>query len=102
MSFFDRLLARRAFPLPQFDLQPLAFELGVPGDNELLLDRVVEPSEEHSNVVALGQPLPTAGELRDSIERHLQATKDSSAVPPAPDPVAELREALSELRSALR
>jgi hypothetical protein len=102
MSFFDRLLARRAFPLPQFDLQPLAFELGAGCGDELLLDRVVAPSEEHSNVVALGEPLPTAGELRDSIERHLQTTKDCPAAPQAPDPVAELREALSELRSALR
>jgi hypothetical protein len=102
MSFFRRLLARREFPLPQFDLQPLAFELGSVGDDELLLDRIVQPSEEHWNVISLGQPLPTAGELRESIERHLQASKDSPADQAASDPAAELREALSDLRSALR
>jgi hypothetical protein len=101
MSFFDRLLARREFPLPQFDLQPLAFELGAVGDDELLLDRRIERSKVHSNVVTLAQPLPTAGELRESIERHLQASKEPTA-PQTPDPAAELRQALLELRNTLR
>jgi hypothetical protein len=102
MAFLERLLGRRSFRLSDFDLQPLAFEMCArPDDGTLVLDRPVARSDD-SNVIALGQPIPTAGELRDSIERHLRSTRDGDPARSPPDPVDELREALADLRRSLR
>ena len=100
MSFLSKLLAEREYSLPQFDLAPLAFELQSPADeNELLLDRVVSIGEGQGNVVSLSGPVPTAGELRESIERHLDNARDIEPTPS--DAVDELRSALAELRRSL-
>jgi len=99
MSFLSKLLAEREYSLPPFDLAPLAFELQSLEEGELLLDRVVSPGDGQANVVALSGPVPTAGELRESIERHLDNGRD---VEPTPvDAVDELRSALAELRRSL-
>ncbi len=100
MAFLRRLLARRNFPLAEFDLQPLAFELGALQPDELLLDRRIV-SGPGSNVVTLAKPVLTPGQLRDSIERHLKS-RSTSASAPAVDAVDELREALAQVRRSLR
>ncbi|HEU4809403.1 MAG TPA: hypothetical protein VFS69_01980 [Sphingomicrobium sp.] len=100
MSFLSKLLAEREYFLPPFDLAPLAFELQSPEEGELLLDRVVSTDEGQANIVALSGPVPTAGELRNSIERHLD---NARGVEPTPaDAIDELRSALAELRRSLR
>lgn len=99
MTFLSKLLAAREFTLPPFDLEPLAFELAAAQEDELLLDRVVSLSEGQPNVVALSQPVPTAGELHQCIERHLGRVGDEP--PPPADGAEELREALAELRRSL-
>ena len=82
------LFTRRAFALPHFELPPLEFE-----DDELLLDQAVaEPTPVHESP----RPLPTAGELRESIERNLQGSDR-----PRFDASDELREALADLRRSL-
>ena len=78
MSFLSKLLAEREYSLPPFDLAPLAFELQSLEEGELLLDRVVSPGDGQANVVALSGPVPTAGELRESIERHLTMVATSN------------------------
>ena len=90
MAFLTRLLGRRAFPLPQFDLAPLAFELGRPARDEVP-DPVAVP------------PAPrTPGEMRASIERHLRLAKREDDAPLLEqDAVEELREALAELRRSI-
>jgi hypothetical protein len=100
MAFLTRLFARGDFSLPAFELAPLEFDCRE-GD-ELLLDQPLAPPQRPSNVVSLRQSSPTAGELRESIERHLEATRGSAAPPAVPDAVDELREALAELRRSLR
>jgi hypothetical protein len=100
MEFLTRIVPRRQFRLPEFDLAPLAFEMSQASDDELLLDRIVTRTENEPKIVALAPPVPTAGELRASIERHLRAT----GRPPAPQPadaVDELRNALADLRRSL-
>lgn len=100
MEFLTRIFPRRQFRLPEFDLAPLAFEMARTSGNELLLDRVVTRTEDDPKIVALAPPMPTAGELCASIERHLRATDR----PPAPQPaeaVDELRNALADLRRSL-
>ena len=74
-----------------------------PGDSpELLLDDVLAQLGPDSRVVRLFDPaaMPTPGELRARIDRHL----DSSNARPAPHPDASqaLHEALAELRRSLR
>jgi len=66
---------------------------------ELLLDdRLTEP-EPDSRVIRLFDPrtLPTAGELHNRVERHLD--KGSAAYP---DATSELHEALAALKNSLR
>ena len=102
MAFLTRLFARRDFPLPRFDLAPLAFELRNAGDKgETLPDRPLIASDAGSNVVALPASARTPGELRESIERHLRISSDDDAPLLAQDAVDELREALAELRRSL-
>lgn len=101
MTFMSRLFARREFTLPPFDLKPLEFELRSAAEpDELLLDRVVATSGGGANVVSLSKPLPTPGELRETIESHLNAARTADAAQ-APDPADELRNALAELRRSL-
>ena len=101
MAFLSRIFRRRQFQLSEFDLAPLAFELGAAAEEgELLLDRVVIRTGDQPNIVGLAAPIPTAGELNASIERHLRAT-DRTPVPQAEDPVDELRNALADLRRSL-
>jgi hypothetical protein len=102
MAFLTRLLARRAFPLPQFDLAPLAFELQHPADDdELLLDRALTGFDGQANVIALSGAARTPGEMRESIERHLRISSDDGPPLLAQDAVDELREAIAELRRSL-
>jgi hypothetical protein len=102
MRFLTRLLARRKFPLPHFDVAPLAFELRRPAaEDELLLDRAVTPVADQPNVVALAAVKRTPGELHESIERHLRVTGDGGTPLLAQDVVDELRDALAELRRSL-
>lgn len=91
MALLTRLLARREFPLPHFDLQPLRFELTTAEAVDAAVDE---------NVVRADRAVPTAGQLRECIERHLQATR--AGPQPASTPVEELRDALAELRHSLR
>lgn len=90
MAFLTRLLGRRAFPLPQFDLAPLAFELGR------------SPEEKPSNTKAVAPPPRTPGEMRETIERHLRLARRADDQPLLEqDAVDELREALAELRRSI-
>jgi hypothetical protein len=101
MAFLTRLFARRDFPLPRFDLAPLAFELRNAGDKgETLPDRPLIASDAGSNVVALPASARTPGQLRESIERHLRAGQDDGPLLEQ-EAVDELREALAELRRSL-
>ena len=92
MSIYEQILARRAFQLAQFELVPLEF--GEAGDSdELLLD---EPVEQAAPPVL--RVVPTAGELHESIERHLRGDGEDKRRADAAD---ELRNALAELRRSL-
>lgn len=95
----SRLWQRSQFSLPPFELAPLEFEVeaGEPLD-ELLLDEVVASIGRDADAVAVTQPMPTAGELRDSIERHLRGSRHGA---PAVDAADELRQALAELRRSI-
>lgn len=96
MAFLTRLLARREFPLPPFDLAPLAFELK--RDDDLLLD---QPFTAMASESALPGAPRTPGELRESIERHLRLVRDDDPPLLEQDAVDELRDALAELRRSL-
>jgi hypothetical protein len=100
MALLTRLLARGSFELPEFDLRPLEFESEAPGElGELLLDEPIAASA--TNVVAMPQPMPTPGELRDSIERHLRARHNGDGAGERLSPADELKLALAELRQSL-
>ena len=87
---FTRLLSRRQFPLAQFDLAPLAFELGHAGGEEQ-----VETTAQASHPI-------TPGEMRESIERHLSLVRPKDDSPLLEqDAVDELREAIAELRRSI-
>ena len=101
MALPTQPFARKQFALPDFELLPLEFEPGQAEEaDELLLDRAVSRPGP-ANVVALVQPLPTAGELRASIERHLSERGGESAADRPADAAEELRSALAELRRSL-
>lgn len=87
MAFLTRLLSRRQFPLPQFDLAPLAFEIGcAPADDPVEVDSIPR----------------TPGEMRESIERHLRLVRAEDEQPLLEhDAVDELRDAIAELRRSL-
>ena len=73
-----------------FEVAPLEFDEG----DELLLDRPV--ARDGAQVVRLFDPIPTPGEMHQTIERHLR-----KAATPA-DATGELQDALAELRRAIR
>ena len=100
MSFIPNLFARRAFSLADFELAPLEFcEAASAELAELLLDQPILGPQ--STVVVFPQAIPTPGEMRETIERHLEA-KDADDPAPAPaSPAEELRLALAELRRSL-
>jgi hypothetical protein len=100
MAFLTRLFARRGFPLPQFDLAPLAFDVRPPDEDELSLDRRL-PLDDNSNVIALPGAPQTPGELHESIERHLRDGRGHGPQRLEQDAVGELREALADLRRSL-
>lgn len=73
---------------------------GVVTEDELILDDVLSALGPDSRVVRLFTPqLPTPGELKSTIDRHLQ---DRSSPPPIPDASRALSDALAELRQSLR
>jgi hypothetical protein len=71
------------------------------GDGELILEDVLADLSESSRVVRLFDPaaMPSPGELRSRIDRHLDR---DSAPPAAADASKALHEALFELRKSLR
>ena len=95
MALFDRFSFRRGFSLPGFELAPLEFE--PEGADELLLHEVVASIGELPGPAAPPAAWPTAGELHQSIERHLRASTAQAQA----DPVGELRDALAQLRRSI-
>ncbi len=90
MTFLIRLLAHREFSLPEFNLAPLAFELGCSPDDELAGTTPSAPASR------------SPGEIRESIERHLRLVRAEDDPPLLEqDAVDELRDALAELRRSL-
>ncbi|MFL6728609.1 MAG: hypothetical protein ACJ8E3_06195 [Sphingomicrobium sp.] len=104
------------FPLSSFDAGPILVpaaqdelvltdsdrldrEANEPAD-ELLLDDVLAKLEDFSRVVRLfdRSAMPTPGELRNRIDRHLDGSRPSAP----PDASQALHDALSELRRTLR
>ena len=79
----------------------LTEEMAIVAANELLLDDILEELGPESRVVRLfARPAPpTAGELSDSIDRHLNAGPDRFQAPDASD---ALLNALADLRRSLR
>lgn len=71
------------------------------GDDELVLDDILANMGEDSRVVRLfdASAMPTPGQLRARVDRHLDQTRAASE---APDASAALHEALAELRLSLR
>jgi len=71
------------------------------GEEPLLLDDILSELAPDSRVVRLFDPaaMPTAGQLKSTIDRHLEG--ESPAIQP-PDAVQALHDALAELRSSLR
>jgi len=74
--------------------------VGADEDDALLLEDKLETPPDDSRVIRLFDPrlLPTAGELHERIERHLQSPGEVAY----PDATAELHQALAELRKSLR
>lgn len=72
----------------------------VPANDELLLEDVLPRVESESRVIRLFDPaaMPTAGELRSRIDRHLQ----NREAPAYPDAAQALNDALADLRRSLR
>ncbi|HET9811064.1 MAG TPA: hypothetical protein VFP53_05130 [Sphingomicrobium sp.] len=91
------LFNRREFRLPSFDLTPLDFGISIDSD-ELLLEDVVTAVRSSGPDLRVVHSAPTAGELRESIERHLEVSKQA---PPQIDAADELRNALAELRRSI-
>jgi hypothetical protein len=102
-----------AFPLAPYVLTELEFEeldellltevdrVHAPGgDDELVLDDILANLGEDSRVVRMfdAAAMPTPGELRAQVNRHLDQARASKA----PDASAALHEALAELRQSLR
>ena len=89
------LLLPKAEILDACDLERAADAIG-----ELLLEDMLAPPEPDSRVVQLfgGAALPTPGELKASIDRHLERQGPQ----PLPDSARALSEALAHLRRSLR
>lgn len=94
MPFADLFRPRREFTLPPFALGPLEFE----SDDALLLDSIVVPATASANEPSSSERYPTAGELHESIERHLRSNTDRERPGEAAE---ELREALAQLRRSI-
>jgi hypothetical protein len=103
----ERVLPIASFEAPPVPLDPLdellltdADRLVEPSSDELLLDDVLAELGPDSRVVRLFDPasMPTPGELRARIDRHL--TAGGGAAAPA-DASQALHDALAELRRAL-
>ena len=100
-------------PVPVFDVREVPtieqpelllterVELAVPEGDELLLDDILDQLEPDSRVVRLFDPaaMPTAGELKSRIDRHLDV--ESSAAQSS-DAAQALHDALAELRRSIR
>lgn len=105
--------ASRKMPVPVFDVREVPaieqpelllterVELAVPAGDELLLDDILDQLEPDSRVVRLFDPaaMPTAGELKSRIDRHLDG--ESSAAQSS-DAAQALHDALAELRRSIR
>jgi hypothetical protein len=97
------------YQVPIFDVRDLDPQPGeelskapaAEGPDMLELDDVLAEIEPGSRVVHLFDPaaMPTAGELKDRIDRHLERESGHSA---PPDAAEALHEALAELRRSLR
>ena len=101
------------FSLGQFALGELEFEeldelllteadrVDSAGGDELVLDDILANLSDDSRVVRLfdASAMPTPGQLRARVDRHLGQARAASE---APDASAALHEALAELRSSLR
>ena len=104
----------REFPVAQFAPAELAFEeldelllteadrLESPAaDDVLVLEDVLDTPGEDSRVVRLfdASAMPTPGQLKDRIDRHLRQPQQGAGLP---DASAALHEALAELRLSLK
>jgi hypothetical protein len=116
-----RVPDRKRLPLPSFELvhftaDPEEEEAGellltkeqivgqltdVQAAEELLLDDILDALGPDSRVVRLFAPgeLPTAGQLKASIDQHLRARRSPTEIP---DASQALSDALAELRRSLR
>ena len=101
MSFLPDLFGPRNFNLAEFELAPLEFcEAASAELAQLLVDQPIA-ADRDSTIVAFPRAIPPPGEMRETIERHLES-KDSGQAPEAPaSPAEELRLALAELRRSL-
>lgn len=95
MVLLRRLGLSRNFALPLFELAPLEFDSSEL--EEFLLDDVVASIGQVPEAAVPRAAVPTAGELQQSIERHLSLTDGESAV----EAVGELRDALAQLRRSI-
>jgi hypothetical protein len=99
---FARLLARRSFALPEFDLAPLEFcEGNIAELAELLLDQPLPSKPIAPNVVAIRNAIPSPGEMRERIERHLESRDAAHPLVQPSTPAEELRQALADLRRSI-
>jgi len=102
MSFLPDLFGPRTFNLAEFELAPLDFcEAASAELAELLLDQPLVPADPSPTVVAFPRAIPTPGEMRDTIERHLESKGPDNAPEAPASPTEELRLALAELRRSL-
>jgi hypothetical protein len=100
MHVLHRLLPKREFRLPPFELVPLEFDaVGDEQPGELLLDEAVAILASAAAEDSEGLAMPTPRELKASIEHHL---RDDSENRTRSDAAEELRNALAELRRAVR
>lgn len=100
MSLLTRLGRSRRFPLPDFELASLEFEVGpaLAELGELLLDEPIEQDQAVPGVVTMIQRVPTPGQLSASIDQHLNDREGAAAAAGAAE---ELRSALAELKRSL-
>jgi len=85
--------------------EPLLLEDVFDDDHAMLLVDALQKAEPDSRVVQLfaHQPMPTPGQLKDRIDRHLAGTpRQPLPIVPAPDASQALYAALNELKRSLR
>jgi hypothetical protein len=87
-------------PTPVADLLAEADRSIAHAEDELVLDDILAALDSGSRVVRLFEPaaMPTPGQLKDRIDRHLGA----GGVTPASDASQALHDALADLRRSLR